>query len=304
MSQRDGDSGCCEGTGGVEAAYAPAGNSISRVDLGPLDTVAPNALNTQTLDSYITPTEVDFQWQGIADDPIGTGVAYYELYKNGAWDGNSYEPSISDPTLSSGTTYTFAINAVDYHWNVSSTSFTITTPPAGDIDARQVGVRPLGTYWGYGGEQIDMRSGNLNYSVPLVKALGRGGWGVGFNLTYNSQNWRQDPGGVWKLGRDVGYGYGWKLLAGSLLPVYDGYFTPVHHYVFTDSTGAEYRLDQNNSGVWSSLQSLYVYYDSNAGRLYFRDGSDRPRGIWFPLQFVFKMRRQYLITLQQFRSVR
>ena len=55
--------------------------------------------------------------------------------------------------------------------------------------------------------------------MPLVKAMGHGGWSVGFNLTYNSQNWRQDPGGTWQLGEDVGYGYGWKLLAGSLLPL-------------------------------------------------------------------------------------
>ena len=36
------------------------------------------------------------------------------------------------------------------------------------------------------GEQIDMRSGNLNYSIPLLKAMSRGGWSLGFNLTYNS----------------------------------------------------------------------------------------------------------------------
>jgi hypothetical protein len=46
--------------------------------------------------------------------------------------------------------------------------------------------------------------------------IGRGGWGVGLNLTYNSQNWRSDPGGIWNLGHDVGYGYGWRLLAGAI----------------------------------------------------------------------------------------
>jgi hypothetical protein len=37
-----------------------------------------------------------------------------------------------------------------------------------------------------------MRSANLNFSVPLIKPLGRGGWSVGFNLSYNSQNWEQN----------------------------------------------------------------------------------------------------------------
>ena len=48
-------------------------------------------------------------------------------------------------------------------------------------------------------------SGNLNLSLPVFKVLGRGGWGVPFALSYNSQNWRQDPGGTWQLGRDIGY---------------------------------------------------------------------------------------------------
>jgi len=102
--------------------------------------------------------------------------------------------------------------------------------------------------------------------------MARGGWSASFNLSYNSQNWRQDPGGTWQLGRDVGYGYGWRLQAGSLTPVYQNYWT-VHHYVFIDGTGAEYWLTQNNAGVWSSTEGIYVYYDSNVGRLYFRDGS-------------------------------
>ncbi len=60
-------------------------------------------------------------------------------------------------------------------------------------------MRPTGSYWGGAGEQIDMRSGNLNFTVPLFKVNGRG-WTVPFNLTYNSQVWRQDPGGTWNFG--------------------------------------------------------------------------------------------------------
>jgi hypothetical protein len=73
------------------------------------------------------------------------------------------------------------------------------------------------------------------------------------------------------LGQDVGYGYGWKLLAGSLLP----FNTPtgIGEYIFTDATGAQYRLNQNNGGVWTSLESVYVSYDSNANVLHFKDGS-------------------------------
>ena len=93
------------------------------------------------------------------------------------------------------------------------------------------------------------------------------------NLVYNSQNWRQDSGVNWQLGADTGYGYGWKALIGSITPYYTSYWSGVDHYVFTDSTGAEYRLDQNSGDVWGSLQSIYVWFDATAGRLHFKDGS-------------------------------
>ena len=132
-------------------------------------------------------------------------------------------------------------------------------------------MRPTGAYWGAAGEQIDLLSGNLNFTVPLIQAMGRGGWSVTFALSYNSQMWRQDSGGIWLLGEDSGYGLGWKLQAGSILPVW--YNGSVLYYVYSDSTGAQYVLDQNNGNVWSSLQGVYVFFDANADILHFPDGS-------------------------------
>jgi YD repeat-containing protein len=181
--------------------------------------------------------------------------------------------NFSDTTVAAGTTYTYQIYAFDFFLNsTASSTFTVTTPPSGGIDPRRVGVRPTGAYWGASPEQIDVLSGNLSYSLPLLKAQGRNGWGVGFSLSYNSQNWRKDSGGTWDLGRDVGFGYGWKLLAGSLTPYWSSYWT-VDHWGFTDSTGAEYRLTNDSSGVWTSTESIYLSYDSNAGILHFPDGS-------------------------------
>ena len=77
----------------------------------------------------------------------------------------------------------------------------------------------------------------------------------------------------WNFGADVGYGYGWKLLAGSITPVWNpGGFT-ASYYLYTDSNGAEYRLDQNNSNVWSSKESIYIWFDANYNILHLRDGS-------------------------------
>jgi hypothetical protein len=50
--------------------------------------------------------------------------------------------------------------------------------------------------------------------------------------------------------------------------------TAIGHYVYADGSGAQYRLDVNDNGVWSSsTQSVCVWFDSNANRLYFRDGT-------------------------------
>jgi RHS repeat-associated protein len=261
------------GQPGVGVRGVPAGNGISRVDLGPWDTVAPTAVNAQLISTSSFPTRVDVHSAGTVDDPNGTGIAFYQCWRDGMVMGTYATPNCSDASLNAGTTYSYYLVVYDQHLNRAFTPFTVVTPPAGSIDPRQVGVRPTGSYWGGAGEQIDMRSGNLNYTIPLLKAQGRGGWGVGFNLSYNSQNWRQDPAGTWQLGQEVGYGYGWRLQAGSLTPVYSDYFT-LHHYVFMDSTGAEYRLDQpDGTGVWNSKEGIYVSFDSNTGRLYFTDGS-------------------------------
>ena len=47
----------------------------------------------------------------------------------------------------------------------------------------------------------------------------------------------------------------------------------IAEYIFTDATGAQYHLNQNSGGVWTSQESIHVSYDSNTGKLHFNDGS-------------------------------
>ena len=104
----------------------------------------------------------------------------------------------------------------------------------------------------------------------MASAATAGGVSVGLSLNYNSQNWRQDPAGIWNYGRDIGYGYGFRLLAGSM-QLFDNSQWAFDHWTFTDSTGAEYRLDTQvnwdgtpapNTGVWrSSTDSTPILYE-------------------------------------------
>jgi hypothetical protein len=83
---------------------------------------------------------------------------------------------------------------------------------------------------------------NLSYTVPLLKAHGRNGMSMGIGLNYNSQNWRRVNSTVTKIGADLGYGFVWQLLVGSVIPVYANP-TTLSYYLFTHSTGAQYKLD-------------------------------------------------------------
>jgi hypothetical protein len=266
------DTSISTGQPGVGAYNTPTGNSIARVDLGPLDRVAPGAIVQQSIGTAVFTNVVDFHWAGVVDDANGIGLLGYRV-SDPVGDSDLFpEPAFSDTTVQPGQQYQYTFQAVDQHGNASTTSTVVVTPVAGSIDPRRAGIRPRGSYWGAAGEQIDMVSGNLNFTLPVFQAMGRGGRGQTFVLSNNSQFWREDAGRTWQLARDVGYGLSWRLQVGSLTPYYQLDWT-IDHYLFIDSTGAEYRFSRNTNGVWTCGGGIYASYDANANRLYFPDGS-------------------------------
>jgi RHS repeat-associated protein len=268
------DSSLPTGQPGLGAWATPAGNNAIRtVALGSVDLVSPAPPLATSIRTSAVPNRIELQWQGADDGTDGIGVAYYLVQRTGGFSRLMRSPELTDDTVSASTPYSYAMYSIDFHGNWSTaTTFSITTPGTGAIDARRIGVRPTGAYWGGAGEQIDVRSGNLNFTLPLVKAMGRGGTGVTFALSYNSQVWRQEEGVTWKLGADTGYGFGWRLQAGSIAPSWSDYYT-LNHYVYMDATGAEYRLDINTNGVWTSSEGIYLSYEEATQRLYAPDGS-------------------------------
>ncbi len=260
------------GNPGVGGYGMPSGNGVDLVQLGPCDRVAPSSIDSASVQTYATSTMVNLQTAGSSDGANGIGVEGYRWYRDNVEVATTQTPEWSDAGVTAGSSHTYAVQAEDFHGNLAPlTTFSVPVPANAAVDARQVGVRPTGSYWGGRGEQIDTRSGNLNFTYPLVNAISRG-WSVPLSLSYNSQNWRLDSSGkAWQLGEDTGFGFGWKLQIGSLTPHYSSYYT-LAFYQYSDAGGAAYRLDQNNNGVWTSRDSVYVTYDSNTQRLYFNSG--------------------------------
>jgi RHS repeat-associated protein len=265
--------------------WSPADNNwFSSMEYAALYTTTPTAPPNLTASAGYN--YVDLQWSAANDGANGPGIYQYEVYRGSQWLCTVLATSsltCSDTTVVPNDTYTYTVYAMDYQLNSSSgASITVTTEqipgnppyPSTTPDGRDVGVRTTGTYWGANGENLDMRSGNVNFAVPLLRPQGRGTWSVPFNLIYNSQNWRQDSGGTWVFDGDVGYGWGWRLMAGSLTMIPQaGGGANIAYFLYTDSTGAEYRLSQSSNNIWSSPESVYVWFDANANILHFRDGS-------------------------------
>ena len=205
-------------------------NTISLAQVGPRDTIAPSAVPLTQISSSVSWNTVEMQWQGAADDTHGIGIWGYQMFRGGTYIGLKRNPTFVDDTLSPNSTYAYSFYAVDWHGNASAvtTPISVVTPPIYQGSQWNTGVRSTGNYWGSMGENIDLLTGNLNYTIPLLSAKSRAG-GANFNLTYNSQQWRQDAAGIWKHGVDSGYGWGWKLQAGSLTPMYSDYWNYASH---------------------------------------------------------------------------
>ena len=295
------------------------GTLVSELQLGQLDTTPPNQIPASSISTTPSWNQINISWPAGSDGSNGIGIYGYQLYRNGqlltTTTGLSY---VDTADIVPNTTYDYTLSVIDYHWNVTSTNFTVQTPnvptngpfPSVIPDGRSVGTRPTGTYWGGTGENINVMSGNLNYVLPLLTAMGRGNSSVQFNLVYNSQNWGQNGSTQLNYGGDVGYGYGWQLLAGSITPVWNPGGLTASYYLYTDSTGAQYHLNQDNNNVWSSSESAYIWFDANANVLHFRNGSfwnfgcisagtEADSGVMHPTQIEDSNGNQILIRYQQ-----
>ncbi|MBI5283284.1 MAG: hypothetical protein HY858_16485, partial [Candidatus Solibacter usitatus] len=108
-----------------------ANTGLYRVDLGPLDRVAPSAVNSSTITYTAQAARVDAAWTAAADDANGAGIWKYEVLRNGVFLFNVTTPAFADLTVSPATLYTYSLIPHDFHNNEApATTFNVLTPGA------------------------------------------------------------------------------------------------------------------------------------------------------------------------------
>lgn len=138
------------------------------------DTVAP-AIPTGLAVADSGTASITLQWQASSDNEGGSGIAGYDVYRDGVLVGAAAALSYTDSALSPATSYTYAIRARDNAGNVSAQSPSVV---ASTLPASASGKRVLGyfTQWGiyqtgYTAKQLDA-SGGAARLTHLAYAFG------------------------------------------------------------------------------------------------------------------------------------
>ncbi len=104
----------------------------------PTDTTAPS-VPTGLASGSQTTTSISLGWNASSDNAGGSGVAGYDVYRNGSLVGSPAQPSYTDTGLSPGTSYSYRVRARDNAGNASAQGSAVsvstrngTTPPGGD----------------------------------------------------------------------------------------------------------------------------------------------------------------------------
>jgi hypothetical protein len=129
------DSEVAAGAAGIGVRGAPATNSVSAVDLGQLDRLAPGPLSPADVQVRASADSVALQWPRITDDPDGIGMGIYTVSRNGKEIAqvSRANPMFIDKNVQPGAVYTYEIAAYDMHLNRTSTFVTAATTEGGAV---------------------------------------------------------------------------------------------------------------------------------------------------------------------------
>jgi hypothetical protein len=124
------DSEVASGQPGIGVRNAPAANSLSTIELGPLDRLAPGPLRSADVQVSASAKRVELTWPRITDDPNGVGMGIYTVSRDGKVVSHvsRVHPTYVDTHVKPGAVYTYEIAAYDLHLNRTSTFLTVATP--------------------------------------------------------------------------------------------------------------------------------------------------------------------------------
>jgi hypothetical protein len=106
-------------------------DTIGNVQLGPIDYIAPPAINPAAVSVSVAPNRVDLRWPQGADDPNGIGLQGYLVYQNGVYLGSPTTPGWLDQTVSPGEAVSYTLYACDQHGNISAPAVVNVSVPPG-----------------------------------------------------------------------------------------------------------------------------------------------------------------------------
>jgi chitinase len=160
------------------------------------DTTAPG-VPTGLATSGRTSSSISLQWNAASDNIGGSGIAGYDVFRNGAKIGATANTSYADAGLAADTAYDYAVRARDVAGNVSPLGSTLVaaTAPAGTAGKRVSGYF---TQWGIY---------NTQYFVRSLEASGSAGRLTHLNYAFgNVRNNRCEVGVLKATNADTGEG--------------------------------------------------------------------------------------------------
>lgn len=130
------------------------------------DTTAPN-VPTGLASPSQTSSSISLAWNASSDNSGGSGVAGYDVYRNGNLVGSPTTTSFTNSGLAASTSYSFTVRARDNAGNASAQSAAITASTKADTGGGSKRVIGYFTQWGIYGRNYRVR--NIDTSGSAAK---------------------------------------------------------------------------------------------------------------------------------------
>ncbi|AWV06511.1 glycosyl hydrolase family 18 protein [Marilutibacter maris] len=207
----------------------------------PVDDTAPSVPSGLASSSQ-TASSITLGWNASTDNPGGSGVAGYDVYRDGSLVGSPSQPSFTDSGLSANTGYSYRVRARDVAGNASaqSAAINVSTRDGGDPPAGDKRVIGYFTQWGIYGR---------NYRVKHIDTSGAAAHLTHINYAFgNVRNNRCEVGRTIPSNPNTGEG-------GDAFADYTKAFSAAESV-----DGVADTWDQPLRGNWNQLKELKAKY--------------------------------------------